>query len=101
MNFAQASDSIYNPANFSKEELIARFIVRKKLFQKLFKDIKEQANSETPPEHLLIVGLRGMGKTTLLLRLAYEIEEDQSLNAWLLLIRFSEEQYGVRNLYKF
>jgi len=41
-----------------------------------------------------------MGKTTLLLRLAYEIENDDALNEWLLPIVFNEEEYSIRRLYK-
>lgn len=92
--------NIYNPQNQTKEQLIEGFVVRQQLFKKLFKAIKE-AKMETPEQHYLILGRRGMGKTTLLLRLAYEIENDADLNGWLIPLVFNEEEYGIRGLFKF
>lgn len=92
--------NIYNPQNQSKEELIAGFVVRQQQFKKLYKAIKE-AKMQTPEQHYLILGRRGMGKTTLLLRLAYEIENDPDLNGWLIPLVFNEEEYGIRGLFKF
>ena len=92
--------NIYNPQNQSRDELIEGFVVRQQTFKKLFKAIKE-AKMETPEQHYLILGRRGMGKTTLLLRLAYEIENDSDLNGWLIPLVFNEEEYGIRGLYKF
>ncbi len=91
-------DSIYNPSQLSRQELIDRFVVRHNEFKKLYRHIKE-AKMKTPEEHLLIVGQRGMGKTTLLLRLAYEVEQDKKLNKWLLPLVFREEQYNIRTLF--
>ena len=92
--------NIYNPQNQSKEQLIESFVVRQQLFKKLFKVIKE-AKMEVPEQHYLLLGRRGMGKTTLLLRLAYEIEDTPELNGWLIPLVFNEEEYGIRSLYKF
>lgn len=92
--------SIYNPDLLTKEQLIRSFVVRIKKFEKLFADIKS-AKMEHPEQPILVVGLRGMGKTTLLLRLAYEVENDEVLKEWLLPIVFNEEEYGVTRLFKF
>lgn len=92
--------SIYNPDLLTKEQLIRSFVVRIKKFEKLFTDIKS-AKMEHPEQPILVVGLRGMGKTTLLLRLAYEVENDEALKEWLLPIVFNEEEYGVTRLFKF
>lgn len=91
--------AIYNPQNQTKTQLIESFVVRQKLFHKLFKAIKE-AKMEVPEQHYLIQGRRGMGKTTLLLRIAYEIENDPVLNSWLIPVIFNEEEYGIRRLFK-
>jgi len=101
MVFTKTIDSIYNPGNLSKNELIERFVVRHKLFDRIYREIKTNDMFAQTVEHLLIVGLRGMGKTTLLLRLAYEIEQDKQLNTYLLPIVFAEEQYAIRTLYSF
>jgi len=92
-------DFIYNPDNQTKEELIDGFVVRLRTFERLFDDIKG-TTLKHPEQHYLIEGKRGMGKTTLLLRLAYEIENDDALNSWLLPIVFNEEEYSIRRLYK-
>ena len=93
-------DHIYNPDNQSKEKLIDSFVVRLKIFKRLFADIKN-ASMDVPEQDYLIEGKRGMGKTTLLLRLAYEIENDSDLSSCLIPIVFNEEEYGIRRLFKF
>ncbi len=90
---------IYNPANQPKKELIDNFVVRLEIFQDIFNDIKT-SKMENPEQHYIIQGVRGQGKTTLLLRLAYEIQNDKELNKCLIPITFSEEQYSVRKLFK-
>ena len=98
-NSHPAIDFIYNPDNQTKEQLIDSFVVRLKTFERLFTDIKA-ATMQSPEQHYLIEGKRGMGKTTLLLRLGYEIENDKNLNPWLIPIVFNEEEYSIRRLYK-
>ena len=92
-------DYIYNPDNQTKDQLIESFVVRLKTFQRLFADIKN-TRMQAPEQDYLIEGKRGMGKTTLLLRLAYEIENDPELNSWLVPVVFNEEEYSIRRLYK-
>lgn len=91
------SNKIYNPASQPKEWLIKHFVVRTKVFEKIFKDI---FNSEMkyPEQHYLLQGQRGMGKTTLLLRLKYEIENTPKLNSWLVPVFFNEESYDLTTL---
>ena len=48
---------------------------------------------EHPEQHFLIEGQRGTGKTTLLLRLSYEVENDAALNTWLIPVVLKEEVY--------
>lgn len=88
---------IYNPSEKPKNQLIAEFVIRKDVFEKLYKEVKK-ASKETPPQHYLIAGQRGMGKTTLLLRIQYAIEDDLTLSKYLIPIRFSEEQYNIGRL---
>jgi len=89
--------TIYNPNLLSKEELVSNFVVRQRKFKKIFKDIKA-SKMIRPEQHLLIEGQRGMGKTTILLRLSYELENDPELNKWLIPVVFNEEQYDVNSL---
>ena len=89
--------TLYNPAGLSKEELIESFVVRTKSYERIFEDIKS-SDMKYPEKHYLIQGQRGMGKTTLLLRLKYEIENSSELNNWLLPVFFGEESYDLTSL---
>jgi Cdc6-like AAA superfamily ATPase len=71
------------------DEFPQAFVVRRKTFRQLFREIK-RANMKYPEQHFLIEGQRGMGKTTLLLRLSYEIENDEVLNCWLIPVVLKE-----------
>ncbi len=90
---------IHNPQNQTPEELIENFVVRLGIFKDIFNEIKS-SKMEHPEQHYIIQGIRGQGKTTLLLRIAYEIEKDNYLNKILIPVVFSEEQYKVRKLFK-
>jgi hypothetical protein len=99
-NINKTISYIYNPDNQSKEQLIDNFVVRVDLFKRLFNEIKTVKNN-FPEQHYIIEGKRGMGKTTLLLRLNYEIENDPDLNTWLIPLMFNEEEYSINTLFKF
>ncbi len=71
-----------------------------KEFDELFATIKNDKMT-APPQHFLIQGQRGYGKTTLLLRLNLEIKHEPELRSWLIPVMFTEEQYSVRTLSKF
>ena len=90
--------NLYNPHEQTKEQLIASFVVRSNVFHTLFRSIQQFDASQPATPHL-IEGQRGMGKTTLLLRLSYEIETDPKLQSWLIPIALKEEAfYGIRRL---
>jgi len=90
---------IYNPATQSPQELIENFVVRTEIFHEIFDDIK-QSKMTHPEQHYIIQGIRGQGKTTLLLRIAYEIERDAELRKRFIPIVFNEEQYNISRLFK-
>lgn len=94
-----SSLSLYNPNNLSHQELVNRFIIRKKEFQKIFKDIKN-SDMKYPEQHYIIEGQRGYGKTTLLKRIYFEIKGDNELKTKFIPVIFSEEQYSIRRLFK-
>jgi len=91
--------SIYNPANQSEEELINSFVAREKELDTLISDIRRNP-MKNAPQHYMVQGIRGTGKTTLLLRTYYEIKNDTKLNKWLIPVMFNEEQYSISSLYK-
>jgi predicted AAA+ superfamily ATPase len=90
---------IYNPANQTPKELIENFTVRTKIFREIFEDIKS-SEMKYPEQHYIIQGIRGQGKTTLLLRIAYEIENDKKLRKRIIPVVFNEEQYNISRLFK-
>ncbi|MBU3113916.1 hypothetical protein [Clostridium lacusfryxellense] len=91
--------SLYNPNNLIQEELVSRFVIRKKEFEKIFKDIKN-SSMKYPEQHYMIDAQIGYGKTTLLKRLYFEIKEDKELKVRLIPVILPEEQYNIRRLNK-
>lgn len=91
--------TIYNPHEQSEQELLDGFVIREKEFKTIFQEIQKN-KMQTPPQHYIIYGVRGNGKTSLLLKLFYEVRRDEGLNKWLIPIIFKEEQYNIRTLFK-
>ncbi|WP_227428935.1 ATP-binding protein [Psychrobacter sp. I-STPA6b] len=91
---------LYNTQNIDADILKAGFSIRKKEYQRIWKDI-QTGTMENPETHYLIQGVRGAGKTTLLSRLAYEVAEDEKLKQWLIPILLNEEEYGILSLFTF
>ncbi len=95
-----AAISKYNPHLWSAEQLRAIFVARKNELADLLHTLRT-----TPPEtvgqHFLLVGARGMGKSTLMRRLALAVEDDPELSTAWLPLRFPEEQYTVATLGQF
>jgi DNA-binding transcriptional ArsR family regulator len=80
---------LYNPLRQDPEELKRFFVARRPLFERLYSDIVSQT-ADSVPQHQLIIGQRGMGKTTLLARLALELREKRED---FLPLAFWEEQH--------
>ena len=87
----------YNPHLWGPEDLKAIFVARQRELAQLTQAIRD-AEPTSCPQHILLIGQRGMGKTTLLQRIALQVEEDKELSKGWLALRFPEEQYTVSNL---
>lgn len=88
--------AVYNPALLKKEDLIAQFVARRALLDRLVGELRRSGKNGN--QHHLIAGPRGSGKTMLLRRLRYAIEDDAELSSrWVPLV-FPEEQYNVSRL---
>jgi len=87
---------VYNPQSLSKVEALAQFHARQAAYMSLIDLLREDR-----PSHVLIIGTRGMGKTTLLQRVRYGVEDDGELNSRYLVLAFPEEQYNVNRLHHF
>jgi tetratricopeptide (TPR) repeat protein len=89
----------FNPGRLSDEEVEQSFIARIPFFEFIFKKVvAEKPNSI--PQHHLIIGQRGMGKSSLLIRIAVELRKSPYNEAFIPL-SFPEEQYNVDRLSKF
>lgn len=89
---------LYNPAEKAPEDLVAEFSVREQEFSTVIDELKS-TDWNHPGQHFLIVGQRGMGKTTLLYRIKYEIQDDLNLRDLVVPVSFREEHYGISNLF--
>ncbi|MBC7820101.1 MAG: ATP-binding protein, partial [Planctomycetaceae bacterium] len=91
---------IFNPHRLNANELEESFIARQELFQSILDDLAS-GKPKSSPQHHLVGGQRGMGKTTLLRRVALELHREPHCQR-LLPLNFPEEQYiEVDRLSKF
>lgn len=70
------SGLVYNTGEKSRKQIDEEF-VRQTEFQMIMEDIRT-STMEFPEQEYLIIGEKGMGKTMLLTKLKYEIENDPS-----------------------
>jgi energy-coupling factor transporter ATP-binding protein EcfA2 len=90
---------LYNPQLQDADTVEKLFVVRRKQFEFLLnKVLQEKRNSI--PQHHLIIGQRGMGKTTLLKRMEVELHKEQYRRQFIPLL-YREEQYNVKDLAEF
>jgi len=93
--------NLYNPATLDPEALLAEFIDRKGVLERIL-DIIRHNGPDQPQQHVIVIGPRGMGKTTLLCAIKHSVEtRDTALNAEWIPILFQEEQYGIGDLADF
>jgi hypothetical protein len=89
---------LYNPARIPEVDFLARFLVRQRQFKRLWEELSS-SRIDMVEQSFLIIGQRGMGKTTLMLKAAYEIRRDPKLQQWLVPVVFPEELFGVASLF--
>ena len=82
-----------NPAFLNVDDLINGFVVRLTDLELVLEVVNE--NTESTNQHLLLIGPRGSGKTSLVLRTVAEIRRDESLMKLWYPIVFAEESYEV------
>lgn len=89
----------HNPAFLTGDELVDSFVVRQADLEMLVNLIRRNTGSNN--QHALVVGPRGIGKTTLLLRTAEEIRRTKELDdAWFPLV-YAEETYEAMSVGEF
>ena len=89
----------YNPAFLTDAELVASFCVRTSEFASIVEALHESTSASNV--HQIVIGPRGSGKTSLLLRVAAEIRQEESLSRRLLPVVFPEESYCVATVGEF
>lgn len=100
LNSAIGNPMKYNPQLWSKDELRNIFVTRHHELDDIVQRIRDAASGQTV-QHVLITGARGMGKSTLLNRVALAVHDDAGLSAQWLPLRMPEEQYTVAQLGEF
>ena len=83
----------YNPGFLTDDELVASYCVRTTEFEMLIEVLRECTRPSNP--HQIVIGPRGSGKTSLLLRVAAEVHRDAALKSRCFPVVFSEESYEV------
>ncbi|MCY4327381.1 MAG: hypothetical protein OXC53_07330 [Rhodobacteraceae bacterium] len=83
----------HNPGFLSINELAATFCVRTAEYDSLIEVLR--ACSVSANTHQMVIGQRGSGKTSLLLRVAAEIARDSDLSSRFFPVVFAEESYEV------
>ena len=82
-----------NPGFLTDDELVSSFCVRTGEFESIVEMLRECTGSANP--HQIVIGPRGSGKTSLLLRVAVEVQRDTELRSGFFPIVFAEESYEV------
>ncbi len=93
--------ALYNPALLPPEVLLSEFTARQPLLRRLLEIVRSNLPGE-PPQHVLVVGPRGMGKTTLLCAISASIlrREPELAKQWLPVL-FDEESRRIGDLADF
>ncbi|MBI5313148.1 MAG: AAA family ATPase [Methylocystis sp.] len=94
---AQGLLPLYNQDRVDDATFIANFVARHAEFDSLLASLHANAKGGAA-RHEIIVGARGMGKTSLLRRIAIAIGADAELSRIFVPLRFREEQYNVISL---
>src|SRR5262249_48394564 len=91
------SIAIYDPHRLKEDDFVTGFVARTELVEFLLNQLRS-AKEHGEIRHRLFIGQRGMGKTSLLRRLAIAISREADLAKRYMPLTFREEQYNVRSM---
>jgi tetratricopeptide (TPR) repeat protein len=92
--------SLHNQYRLDDDDFVANFVARHDVLDALLRRLGATGKKDTGLHHMLI-GTRGMGKTSLLRRVAIAVNRDEALAARYVPLSFREEQYNVLSLADF
>ncbi len=92
---ARSIPLIYNPDLVHRDTLVQSFVAREDLLAEVLDDLRRTKRTR---QHRVFIGQRGMGKSTLLHRIAYAVDDDEALSKQWTTLLFPEEQYNVRRI---
>ena len=92
--------ALYNPALLKPEDLLAQFTARLPMLETLLGVIRGNKSGQ-PQQHCLLIGARGMGKTTTLWAIAHRVSRDPTLSKDWQPVVFDEESRRVGDLADF
>jgi len=87
----------YDPWDIPADERNATLVGRAPLLQQLLSAVVEQQGHDTI-QHYLLMGPRGIGKTTVLLTLQERLRADKEMSKNWFCVQFREEEYSIRTL---
>lgn len=92
--------ALYNPALLPPDVLLGEYTARLPMLETLLGIVRGNKPGH-PPQHCLLIGARGMGKTTTLWALAHRISRDAELSLQWQPVVFDEESRRVGDLADF
>jgi tetratricopeptide (TPR) repeat protein len=92
--------ALYNPALLPPDVLLREYTARMPLLETLLGIVRGNAPGH-PPQHVLLIGARGMGKTTTLWAVAHKVSRDPELARLWQPVVFDEESRRVGDLADF
>ena len=92
--------ALYNPALLAPDDLLAQFTARRPMLETLLGIVRGNKVGQ-PPQHCLLIGARGMGKTTTLWAIAHRVNRDATLACEWQPVVFDEESRRVGDLADF
>ena len=92
--------TLYNQSVLKDKDFVANFVARQETLRTLCRRL-DCIDPEDDGQHQILIGARGMGKTSLLRRLSIEIHGDETLSERFVPLLIREEQYNVLSLRDF
>ena len=87
---------LHNQTALSDDDFVASFVARHELLETLLRRLRAESIDDS--RHYVLIGPRGMGKTSLLRRVAIAVNREPDLAARYVPLSFREEQYNVLSL---